>query len=112
VTKFSLPKYLIIKKSDEFNEIFTHGEMVRSKYFTAFLQKDSNLKVGFTAQKGLKNKVIRNKLKRRTRELWRLHFRDFCISGRIVLIAKKNAEHVRFGFLEEDFIKLMKRLTN
>jgi len=112
VSTFSLPKYLIIKKSKEFNEIFTCGEMVRSKYFIAFIQKDNDLKIGFTAQKGLKTKVVRNRLKRRTRELWRLHFRDFSLSGRIVLMAKKNADGVKFSFLQEDFLKLLKKLTN
>lgn len=109
---FSLPKYLILKKAKEFNEIFARGEVVRSQYFAAFFQRDSNLLIGFTAQKGLRNIVTRNKLKRRTRELWRIHFRDYSISGRIILIAKKNAEHIEFYVLEKDFLKLLNKLTN
>ena len=60
-----------VKSNILFNEIIQNGTKVSNKFFTIFFkdkEEDNNL-FGVTAPKRVGNAVVRNKLRRQTREL-------------------------------------------
>ena len=60
--------------------------------------------------KKLGNAVTRNKVRRRLREIYRLHEEEF-LSGRdIVIVARTRAVHVSYWTLDRDLTRLFKRL--
>jgi ribonuclease P protein component len=109
--RFSLPKSIILKKKSDFNTVISNGKTFRSDFFRAFYIPGKKLKVGFTVQRGLKDKVKRNHLKRKLRELWRLNFRNYDICGELVIIIKLVALNQDFLSLEKDFKFLLNNLN-
>jgi len=107
VKKFILPKNSLIKKNDEFNEIFNKGKIFSSEYFIAYTIKNDKVKVGFTTLKGIKNKPQRNRLKRIARELWRKNYRNYTLCSKIIIITKSNLLTINFKTVEDDFNKLL-----
>ncbi len=71
----------------------------------------TKVRVGFAVGRGLVNKVQRNRLKRRTRELWRTQYRNFNVQGDVIIIAKKQAFEAPFSELEKDFINLLHKIS-
>ncbi len=110
--KITLPKNIIIKKNEEFNEIFNKGKIFSSAYFIAYTLNNDSVKVGFTTPKSIKNKPQRNKLKRITRELWRKNYRNHTLNKKVVIISKITLLSVNFIKLEEDFNKLLYKIEN
>jgi ribonuclease P protein component len=104
--KYSLHKKHIIKKNEHFNHLFKYGKPFSSKYFLAFILQSDFLQVGITAQKGYKNKVQRNRLKRVTKELWRKSSEkpNTC---HLVILAKLEALDKNYKQLEIDFNELL-----
>lgn len=108
--KFSLPKRTIIKKKFIFSDIIQEGRKASTLLFRASFIKADDLCVGFTVQKGYKNKVLRNKLKRQLRELWRTNHHDFKIRGKIILVIKMDALKRTYSEKRDDFRKLLKKI--
>jgi ribonuclease P protein component len=59
----------------EFTRCYRHGERLRTKYFTvyAYRRGESRLRLGLAVGKTIGNAVVRNRVKRRLRELFRRH---------------------------------------
>ena len=110
--KFTLPKNIIIKKNEEFNEIFNQGKIFSSEYFIAYTLKNDRVKVGFTTPKRIKNKPQRNKIKRITRELWRKNYQKFTLDKKIVIVSKISLLNVNYIKLEKDFNNLLTQIEN
>ena len=67
-------------------------------------------RLGITVSKKLGNAVTRNKVRRRLREIYRLHEGEL-VSGRdIVVVARVRAAHVSYWTLDRDLMRLAKRL--
>jgi ribonuclease P protein component len=110
--EFALPKNIILQKKKDFNHIIFEGKSLGSTYFRAFHIIDDHLKVGFAVQRGNKSKVARNYLKRKLKELWRISYNDYCISGKNVIIIKQLASKIKFDVIEKDFRILLEKLEN
>jgi ribonuclease P protein component len=68
-------------------------------------------RVGFTATKKLGNAVVRNRVKRRLREIARQHLAAAALPGHdYVLIGRQPAFARTFADLEKDFTTALKRL--
>ena len=108
-TKCSLPKKYILKKNKQFQYLFEHGKHFSSNYFVAFIAKNDSLQIGFSVQKGYKNKIQRNKLKRMTRELWR-NYRIKPNLCNIVFLTKVDALNANYQHLSFDFNQLLSEI--
>ena len=109
--KYGLNKKSILKSKTEYAEIFKNPVVCKSVYFKAFFIKNGKSKVGFITQRGISS-VHKNKLKRKTRELWRTQKQDFQVNARIIFFVRHDALKAGVGRLTEDFKSLMVKIQN
>jgi ribonuclease P protein component len=100
---------LILKTSAEFQLVAKIGTRWNTPAFILQVLKkpDAPFRVGFTASRKVGNAVIRNRAKRRLREIVCLMPPDLK-NADIVLIAKTAAAEYDFKRLQEDLIKGLK----
>ncbi|WP_239393510.1 ribonuclease P protein component [Desulfurella amilsii] len=100
-----------MKKSQEFTYLYTNGYRHVSVFFVVFLKKESsqNKRVAVVASKKIGNAVLRNKAKRRMREVMRLS-KDYIKPGTsVVMIARKSVVTADFKLLNETFQKILEK---
>ena len=109
-------KLLSLSKNQDFKSLLA-GKKVSNKYLTIFFKNLSNksnnyLNISFVTQKKLGNAVIRNKIKRRLRnimnELVKISKINFNYS--YLLIAKKSIINAKFVDIKETIIKDYKKI--
>ena len=103
-------KFRLLKKSD-FHRVQNKGEKLYTKHFLIFALKSSEelSRVGLTiSTKVDKRAVIRNKLKRRLREIFRLNRSKLVAHFDIVIIARKNALDLSYKEIEHEILNTLK----
>ena len=66
--------------------------------------------LGITTGKKLGNAVTRNRIRRRLREIYRLHEEEFLPGRDLVVVARVRSAFVSYQALERDFLKLAGKL--
>ena len=69
---------------------------------------DAN-RVGITVSKKLGHAVVRNRVRRRLREIYRLNEAKFQPGWDIVVVARTKAVHAEFSRLQEGYLELAKK---
>ena len=69
---------------------------------------DTN-RVGITVSKKLGHAVVRNRVRRRLREIYRLNEAQFQPGWDIVVVARTKAVHAGFGELTESYLSLARK---
>lgn len=105
--RFSFKKAERLKNRSEFEKVLNKGKFLNGKYLTLAYIRDSKRKVGFIISKKVKGAVIRNKLKRRLREIYRIEKENLSNNVHIVIIAREQAS---YELLREDLINLLKKV--
>lgn len=103
---FALPKDAIIKFPVDFYKHYKGGKVFKGKFFILFIRKSPSHKVGFTIEKGIKSAVKRNRIKRKSREIWRLHARRYHPVS-MILLARESVWSASFKDLRNDFTSVM-----
>jgi ribonuclease P protein component len=112
----TLPKAIVLKKSEMFRYVMQHGTSIHGECFTIFYLPNSEFKIGFAVSNKIRTKPKRNRLKRMTREGVRSFFRRVSIHAHIIFIAKPRA--LLFNYLvvqkeiEQHFLEIEKRLCS
>ena len=94
----------------QFDAVYRSGKRRSSSHFTAFL-KANNLpqsRFGFSIKKALGGAVVRNRIRRRLREIARLHREELPAGWDIVIHPKSSVATAPFTTLEADFLRLLK----
>ena len=105
-------KEKIIKKSETFTEIISQKQSVKNLYFSVFYQKSYNNMDGITVPKKVGKAYIRNKLKRQIKNIIITNEKDIQTSYNYVIIIKEPAKNLQYQLLEEELLKLMKKVRN
>lgn len=100
-----------IKKRKEFNYIFNNGKAFFSNTLTLVYttSKLNKFKVGFSASKKIGNSVVRNRARRRMREVVRLHENNLSKNYNYIFIATPKIDMADYKDIEKDFIYVMKK---
>jgi ribonuclease P protein component len=67
--------------------------------------------VGFITSRRLGNAVVRNRIRRRLREIVRHHQHQLRQDFWIVLVARRDAANASYGALEDEWLRLAKRAS-
>ncbi|MBP3674081.1 MAG: ribonuclease P protein component [Oscillospiraceae bacterium] len=82
-----------------------------NSYVVLYARKNrtSTNRVGITVSKKLGHAVVRNRVRRRLREIYRLNEAKFQPGWDIVVVARTKAVHADFKKLEEGYLELAKK---
>lgn len=94
-----------IKKRSTFINIQESGRKIYTSHFLIFIRDavDEYSKLGITVSKKVdKRATVRNKLKRRLKEFFRINKKKFSSPYEIVIIAKKHAKNLDFHLIHKE----------
>ena len=103
-------KEKILKKSQEYTNIIQKGKNIKNKYFKIFYLPNNTTLYGITIPKKVGNAVIRNKLKRQIKNIIMENELYIQKNYNYVIIIKEPAKNLQYQILEEELLKLMKKV--
>ena len=101
-------------KSLKLNHIFRklyHTNGQANGYLVLYARKNNSAanRVGVTVGKKLGKAVVRNQVRRRLREIYRLHEESFMPGWDIVVVARSRSVHAPFGKLTDAYMSLAEK---
>ncbi len=90
----------------EIKELFKRGGKIKGRYISLRYLNTGEKKVGVGAYGKVKSKPVRNRIKRRLRELFRLNW-DILPDFYIFMVGRSAAAEVEWKKLEKDFLRLI-----
>ena len=101
-----------VKENYEFRRMYAKGKSGVSSCLVVYYRKNrlGHNRLGITVSTKLGHAVVRNKVRRRLREIYRLHEDRFVPGYDIVVVARVRAVHSSYAVLERDFLRLAKKL--
>jgi len=111
---FGFPRSARILRSADYRIIYDKGIRVSSSLFAAFCfarEKgvDSGARLGLTTPRALGGAVVRNRIKRRFREAFRLHRAQFGAQWDIVINPRRTAITAEFSEIERALAKVIQK---
>ena len=100
---------ITVKENYEFRRIYRKGKTAVSPYLVLYCQKNrqGKTRLGVTVSTKLGKAVIRNRVRRRLREIWRLH-RDVLQPGwDIILVARGRAVRSSYQKLDRAYLRAL-----
>ena len=106
-----MKKIDIIKSSDEYTEIINNSKTRKNKYYSLFYRKsNNNNRYGITIPKKLGIAVLRNKTKRRVKNIIDQNKNTIQNGYDYVIIVKKGILELTYLDMEQELLKLMKSI--
>ena len=108
----SFPKSRRLTCASEFERVRQegrahHGDLLTLGVLTA--NEGRGFRAGFVTARRLGGAVVRNRVRRRLREIVRKHQREIVDAKWIVTIARPNAARASYRQLEDEWLRLAKR---
>ena len=111
---FSFSKARRLTRAFEYERVKRDGLVRRGKLLTlsaTAVENSGRCRVGFVTSRRLGNAVVRNRVRRRLREIVRQHQHDLRQDFWIVLIAKRDAANASYRALEDEWLRLARRAS-
>lgn len=101
-----------LKENRVFRWLYTRGKSAVSPHMVLYCRKNGRdyNRFGITASTKLGKAVVRNRVRRRLREIYRLHEQVLQPGYDIVVVARVRAVHSRYAELDKQFLRLAKKL--
>ncbi|MDR7871409.1 MAG: ribonuclease P protein component [Tissierellaceae bacterium] len=99
-----------LRKNMEFKKVYSVGKKIWNRNFILYIKKNKldETRVGFTITKRHGNSVVRNKIRRRLKESYRLNFDNVKTGYDLVFIPKQNILDISYKELENSMVHIMK----
>ena len=113
-SSFSFPKSRRLTRASEYERVKRDGSARGGKLLTLGVVpvEDSGLcRVGFITSRRLGSATVRNRVRRRLREIVRCQQHDLREGFWIVLIARKGAATAAYRALEDEWLRLARRAS-
>ena len=113
-SSFSFPKARRLTRASEFERVKRGALVRRGKLFTlsvCVVENSGACRVGFITTRHLGSAVVRNRVRRRLREIVRQHQHDLRQDVWVVLVARRDAATASYHALEDEWLRLARRAS-
>ncbi len=95
-----------LKKNYEFKRLYNKGKTAVTPYLVVYSMKTGRgvNRVGYTVSTKLGKAVVRNRVRRRLREIYRLNSDRLITGADIVIVARSRCVDAEYGKIEKAFI--------
>jgi len=109
--RLGFPRACRLLHRAEYDAVYRDGRRRTSREFTVFLRPNGLelSRFGWSIKKALGNAVRRNRIRRRLREIVRLHRQEIAPGWDIVIHPRSTAATADFSPLAEEFLRLIPR---
>ncbi len=99
-----------LKKNRDFQNVYQNGKSYANKYLVMYVLKNNlgTNRIGISVSKKVGNSVVRHRLTRLVREIYRLHEEMFNSGLDIVVVARVNAKSILYTDMESALLHLAK----
>ena len=106
-----LKKINRLKKRYQFNYVYKSGEHYSSEHLVLYVSpsKTKSIKVGFAVTRKVGHAVVRNKIRRRLREIVKIQLPNLKQNYNIIVVAKENVSEASFDKLNLEFNKVLNK---
>jgi ribonuclease P protein component len=111
---FSFPKTRRLKHTSDFDRVKEGGHAERGRFIVLAaltVQNSGATRAGFITSGRLGSAVVRNRVRRRLREIVRKHQHNLREGLWIVVIARPDATKASYHALEDEWLRLAKRAS-
>jgi ribonuclease P protein component len=104
------PREARLVRRGEFDAVYRTGKRRSSSHFTVFFRANElpQSRFGFSIKKALGGAVVRNRIRRRLREVVRCHRLEIPTGWDIVIHPKSSVARAEFAALTTDLLRLLK----
>jgi ribonuclease P protein component len=108
-SRLDFPRAFRLVRRAEYDAVYREGRRRSSREFTLFLRPNGldSSRFGWSIKKALGNAVRRNRIRRRLREIVRLHRQEIAPGWDIVIHPRSSAATTEFSALQAELLKLM-----
>jgi len=108
----TFPREARLVRRGDFDAVYRAGKRVSSAHFTVFVRANELAlsRFGFSIKKALGGAVVRNRMRRRLREMVRCHQQEIPAGWDIVIHPKSTVAKAPFEALTADLLRLLKKL--
>ena len=112
VAGHTFPREARLVRKSEFDEVYRAGKRRSSSHFTVFVRASGQpvSRFGFSIKKALGGAVVRNRMRRRMREMVRCHRQEIPTGWDIVIHPKSSVATAPLPALAADLLRLVKGL--
>lgn len=101
-----------LKENHLFRKLYRRGQSAANRYLVLYCRPNGKglNRVGLTVSAKLGHAVVRNRLRRRLREIYRLHEPSFRRGYDLVVVARSRSVEADYHQLEKAYLALARRL--
>ena len=105
-----MSKFNSLKKNKEFKSVYNEKNSISDDNFILYIKKNDIFKsrIGISVSKKVGNSVIRHKIIRRIREIFRLNCKNLKKSYDIIVVCKKKVREITYEEMRKSFFILCK----
>jgi ribonuclease P protein component len=108
----NFPKKRRLTRPAEFLQVKQKGQAHRGQFLVLSVLHDRNgLRAGFVTSRTIGRAVVRNRVRRRLREIVRKHQHEIVDGTWVVTIARSSAAAASYGQLEGEWLRLARRAS-
>jgi ribonuclease P protein component len=107
--RLDFPREARLVRRGEFDAVYRGGKRRSNSHFTVFLRANQlpHTRFGFSIKKALGGAVVRNRIRRRVREIVRCHRLEIPAGWDIVIHPKSNVAKAEFASLTAGLLRLL-----
>ena len=101
-----------LKKNSDFRRLYARGKSAVNPYMVVYCRrsKEKNNRLGYTVSTKLGHAVVRNRVRRRLREIYRLNAHKLSSGYDIVVVARTRCVGADYQKMEKAFITACEKL--
>ncbi len=111
--RLGFPREARLLRRSDFEAVYRGGTRRTGASFTIFARSSGlgNTRFGISVKKALGGAVVRNRIRRRIREILRLHRMEIPKGWDVVVHPRPSVARAKFASLEEELVRLIRSAT-